>query len=715
MTGNMTRRRFLKSGCLVLAAVSVSGALTIVNVSSAEAGMDSTFKPHAFLEIAPDGSVTVWVGQTNLGQGTHTGIPMIIADELDADWNTVGVKMALAADVFKDPIWGVQVTGGSTSIRHRWDLLRKVGAGARIMLMQAAADRWGIDASKCSTRTGKVYAPDGKSLEYGELTAEASRLEAPKEPPLKSREDYVIMGTRRQRLDIVDKVQGKTVFGLDVQMPDMLVAVMDRPPRYGATPQSYDEKAALAVTGVEKVLPLDDKIAVYATNTYAALKGRDALVTKWSKGSHPDLSDKSIMELMQRKMSKPGAIAQSIGDTDKALSDAAIKVEAAYSVPYMAHAQLEPSNCTALVEPNRCRIWVPIQAQTASLKDAARITGLPEDKIELMTMPCGGGFGRRLESDVVAETVALAKDMGRPVKLMWTREDEFANDFYRPASICEIKGGLDAEGNLVAWRHKLASQSIMSRLQPDAVKNGVDNSSLMGVPDMPYDMPNRLVEYALIDLPIRVGWLRSVAYSYNAFTVESFMDELAAKAGKDPVAFRLALLKKDSRSYKVLTALAEKCDWGNPPPLGRGRGIALCRCFESVAAHMSEVSVDKATGMVTVHRVVGVVDCGTSVYPDGIEAQMEGGVIIGTSMAFNEAVSFADGGVATSNYSNYPLLSMTQIPSIETYMVDSGAKAGGIGEPSVPSVAPSIANAIYAATGVRLRDLPFKFEALKST
>jgi len=711
MTKEMTRRRFLKNGCLALAVAAVPGGIALVNVSRALAD-DAAFKPHAFLEIAPDGGITVWVGQTNLGQGTHTSLAMIIADELDADWDRVGVEMAMAADVFKDPLWGVQLTAGSTSIRNRWDLLRSVGAAARLMLIRSAAEKWGVDPADCTARSSRVLGPDGRGLGYGELVGAASKQAVPENPPLKERKDYDIMGTYRQRLDMVDKVQGRTEFGLDVKVPDMLIAVMDRPPSYGAKPESYDEQAAMAVKGVEKILRQDDKIAVFATNTYAAIRGCEALSTKWSKGTVPDLSDDYIADLFERKMAGPGAL-QRKGDADKALSEAATTIEAAYSVPFLAHAQLEPTNCTAFVEPDRCRIWVPIQGQTASLEAAAEVTGLPQEKIELMTTYCGGGFGRRIESDVVAETVALSKAVSRPVKLMWTREDEFGDDVYRPASVCRVQGGLDTDGNITAWRHKIASPSIFARVQPESVKDGMDPSSIQGLSDMPYKISNRLIEYVLVDLPMRVGWLRSIAYSYNVFSVESFMDELAHKAGRDPVEFRLALLEPESRAHRALSMLAEKGGWSSPAPEGVGRGVAMTECFETVAAHMAEVSVDRSTGVVTVHRIVGVVDSGISVYPNALTAQMEGGAIMGLSMTFNEAMHFADGGAQTENYSGYPVLSMTQVPKMEFHLADSGAKAGGIGEPSVPSVPPAVANAIFNATGIRLRDLPLDTAKLK--
>jgi len=713
MSTEMTRRHFLKNGCLVLAAAAVPGAITLMNCSPASGGKGTTFQPHAFLEIAPDESVTVWLGQTNLGQGTHTGIPMIIAEELDADWEKVRSKMALAAEPFKDPLWHTQVTAGSTSIRNRWDLLRTVGAAARVMLLEAAAAEWGVSAARCSTKSGKVHGPGGRSRSYGKLVGKAATMPVPENPPLKAASEYTIIGSERQRLDLVDKVQGLTVYGLDMQVPDMLIAVLDRPPRYGAKPAAYDEKAAMAVRGVEKIVTLDDKVAVCATSTYAALQGREALATRWSAGSHPDLSNESISALFDKEMAKPGAVEQDVGDTLKALSDAAVTVEASYVVPYVSHAQLEPTNCTAFVEKDRCRIWAPTQAQTWALMAAASTTGLPPEKIEIATTACGGGFGRRSETEVIIEAVSLSKATGRPVKVMWTREDDFADDVYRPGSVCQIKGGLDRAGKPVAWWHKIASQSIMARALPSRVENGIDPMSVEGVSDMPYAVPNRHVEYVMIHLPIRVGFLRSVGHSINAFTVESFMDEMAHKAGKDPVRFRLDQLETDSRTHKVLSTLAERFGWGAPVPAGRGRGVALSHCFESVVAHMAEVSVDRKTGGITVHKMSCVVDCGRAIYPDAVVAQMEGGIVMGMSIALKEEMQFADGGVTTSNYSDYSLLSMTEMPEIEVHILNSGAKPGGVGEPGLPTVAPAISNAVFAATGVRLREMPFRRNALK--
>ena len=714
MSEDMSRRFFIQSGLLVLAAAITPGAIVLMNVSPGAAGPAPSFRPHAFVEIDGEGSVTVWVGQTDLGQGTHTGIAMIVADELDADWDRVRTRMALAAEPFKDPEWGIQATGGSTSIRHRWDMLRKAGAAARLMLVRAAAREWGADPAACTTREGKVFHPDGRSLGYGDLAAKAAGLQAPADPPLKNSGEYVFIGTLKRRLDMEDKVQGRTAFGFDTRLPGMCVAVLAHPPRFGAEPVAFDADRARNVRGVLDVVPVGDAVAVCAETTWAAMQGRDALKVTWSKGSRPDLNDDVIASELLAKLDGSAAVAENRGNAQESLSGAATVVESVYSVPYVAHAQLEPTNCTAYVEKDRCRVWAPTQGQTSAQNEAARICGLPPEKVEVMTTPCGGGFGRRGETEVVTEAVSLSKAMNRPVKVVWTRDDEFAHDVFRPASVCRISGGLDQDGKLVAWSHRVVAASIMSRLWPSAVRNGIDPTSVEGVQGMPYDIPNRRIEYAIPDLPIPVGWLRSVGHSYNCFTVESFMDELAHAAGRDPVEFRLELMVKDSRPHRTLSLLADKVGWGGPVPAGRSRGVAVTECFGSSVAQVAEVSVDRKTGAVTVHKVVCAVDCGPAVYPDAITAQMEGAVVMGLSIALNERVRFARGGVSTSGYGRYRLLGMEEVPAVEVHIAESRHPVGGIGEPGLPPVAPAVANAVFTATGVRLRDMPFSREALKT-
>ncbi len=706
MDTNMTRRTFLKKSSLVIAVATISSHMDLFNASPATAGSAPSFKPHAFLEISKENSIIVWVGQTDLGQGSQTGIPMVIADELDAAWETVQVKTALAADPFKSPVWRTQATGGSSSIRHRWDLLRKTGAAARQMLVETAAQRWGILPGTCVTKNGRVIHPDGPSLTYGELVESAGKRPVPKNPSLKDPSEYRIIGTRRDRLDIPGKVAGTTLYGADFFVPDMCVAVVARPPRYGATPQSYNADDAMAVKGVVKVIPLENRIAVCAETAFAAMLGRDALRIKWSKGSHPDLNNDTLDLLYKDHLDKPGAVAKEAGDVKTAFAGAAQIREESYSLPYLSHAQVEPINCTAHVETGRCRIWAPTQGQTAAQLAASELCGLPVEKVEVMTLPAGGGFGLRGETDPVIDAVLISKALKRPVKVIQTREDEFNNDYFRPASYCKIKAGLDKNGRLTAWSHKVAAQSVMSRLIPQFVKNGVDPDAVSGITGMPYDLPNHLVTYVMVDLPIPVGWWRSVGYSNNVFTVESFMDELAHAAKKDPVQFRLDHMETGSRPYQLLSFLAEKGGWNHPLPGGRAQGVAVSSCFESFTAHMAEVSVSKK-GTITVHKVVCALDCGTAVYPDAIRAQAEGGIVMGLSAALYEKVEFKDGGVKTSNYDEYPVLTLSEVPEIEIHILENNQKAGGIGEPVLPTVAPAVANAVFRATGVRLRNLPF--------
>jgi isoquinoline 1-oxidoreductase beta subunit len=711
MKTKLTRRSFLKQGSLVIAATAFSSPLRLFNASPAKAASEDPFKPHAFLEIAMDDTITVWVGQTNLGQGTHTGIPMVIADELDAAWELIQVKSAPAGEAFKDPLWHAQFTGGSTSIRHRWDLLRTVGAAARQMLVETAAERWKISAEECVAKAGKVTHPDGRSLTYGQLAEAAGERPVPEKPSLKKPKDYRIIGTERERMDIPDKVMGKTAYGMDFTLPDMCIAMVARAPRYGAIPESHDEQAAMAVKGVVAVIPLENRIAVCAETTYAAMQGREALNIQWSAGSMPDLDDAYLDKVYSEHLDKEGASAKKEGDVKTALAEAATTLEQSFKIHYISHAQVEPINCTASVEKEQCRIWAPTQGPTTFQMVAAKLTGLPVEKVEVNILPAGGGFGLRGAASHVTDAVLLSKALKRPVKVVYTREDDFANDYFRPASRSRITAGLSKDGKLVGWSHKVAAPSVWASVNPQMVKDGVCPDAVSGLSDMPYSIPNHLVDYVMVNLPIPVGFWRSVGFSVNAFAVESFMDELAHAAGADPVQFRLENMEKGSRPYNILSLLAEKGGWNNPVPHGRARGVAVNACFGSFAAHMAEVSVSKK-GVITVHKIVCAIDCGIAVYPDAIRAQAEGGAIMGLSTAMHEKISFESGGVKTVNYDTYPVLTMSEVPEIEVHIAKSNLEPGGVGEPVLPSVAPAVANAIFKATGVRLRELPFQRDAL---
>ncbi len=723
MSKTITRREFIKksltgAGLAIAVSVTPSG-LRLLSARELEKGAPP-FSPGIWLQIRADNTVKVIVNKSEMGQGILTSLPMILADELDADWKRVQVKTAPAEDRYKDPVWGAQATGGSTSVRHMFDTLRQAGAAAREMLVSAASLTWGVPASECKTGEGSVNHPGtGRSLTYGQLTTRAASLPVPQKPVLKKESEFRLIGTAVPRLDIHDKVNGSAVFGMDVQVPQMLYAAIARPRTYGARALSYDEKASMRVKGVKNIVPFSRGIAVCATSPEAAWKGRDALKVKWGKGSDPGLSTETLERQFMQDMGKKGIVARKDGDADAALAQAAKKVEATYVLPYLAHATMEPMNCTARVSRDRCEIWVPTQNQSGVRKLAEKETGLKPDRISVHTTYLGGGFGRRFETDVVGEAVKISRAVRKPVKLIWKREEDVQNDLYRPANRSRISGGIDEKGRLVAWSHKIVCPSIFSRIFPDQVKGGIDPAAVEGLKNMEYEVPNISVEYVRIDTPVPVGFWRSVGSSHNAFTVESFVHEMASAAGKDPLEFRIGLLKDHHRARHVLEVAAEKSGWSKPLRNAEGRGIAQHLSFGSYVAQVAEVSVNRKDGTIKVHRVVCAVDCGSVINPAIVTAQMESGIIMGLSAAMKEAVAFADGGVASSNFDNYPLLRISEVPEIEVHIVKSGEKLGGIGEPGLPPIAPAVANAVFNASGIRLRRLPMKpatvLQAMKKT
>jgi len=671
------------------------------------------FAPNAWLRIATDGAVTVTTDKSEMGEGNHTALAMIVAEELDADWSKVKI-----GPVPENPAgWSRRMsTGGSTSVRTSWDILRKAGATARSMLVTAAAQTWGVAPGDCRTENGAVTHASHR-MSYGELATKAASVPVPENPPLKDPKDFRLLGHRTHRLDTPSKVNGTAQFGIDVRMPGMLVASVERAPVFGGKVKSFDATRAKALPGVRHVVQLDSTpwlgqgawgigtasgVAVVADTYWQAVEGRRALQITWDDGPNATLGD--IPGKLASLASQAGVSARKDGDAVAALAGAAKKIDAVYTVPFLHHATMEPMNCTALVRADSCEVWAPTQNQTRAQEVAAEAAGLSKEKVRIHTTLLGGGFGRRLESDFVAEAVRISKAVNAPVKVIWSREDDTKHGFYRPATYNQLAAGLDAQNKPIAWTHHIVAPPILLKFGP--LQNGIDSTLIDGAADVPYAFPNVSVDQVAADLPaIPLGFWRSVGASQNAFVVESFMDELAAAAGRDPYEFRRELLQAKPRHLRTLELAATKAGWGTPLPAGRARGIAIAEWEPTTCAEVAEVSV-AADGTVRVHRVVSAVDCGQVVNPDTLEAQMQGGVVFGLTAALYGEITVANGRVQQSNFTDYPMLHIPEMPVVEVYTVNSTDALGGIGEPSVPPTAPAVCNAIFAATGKRIRSLP---------
>jgi isoquinoline 1-oxidoreductase subunit beta len=707
----LTRRDLLKkslagAGLAIVASIT-PGGYRVLKADALSKDPANSGNLNIWIRITPDNLVTLIVNKSEMGQGVYTSLPMILADELEADWKRVRIEPAPAADSYKDPVSGMQLTGGSTSVRHMFEPLRKAGAAAREMLRAAGARTWGVPPGECEARQGLVrHAKTGRSLSYGKLCARAAKLPLPSNPSLKKESQFRFIGKPIPRIDAGEKVQGTGAFGIDIFAPGMLYAAIARPPVYGAKVESFDRDEAGNTPGVVSVAPIDRGIAVCAGSLQAAQKGKDALKVKWGTGSQPDLGNESLEKTLVEHLDKKGVAAKDQGNIAQALSGASRKISATYLLPYLAHTTMEPMVCTAYVQKDHCDVWVPTQNQTGVLLTAQRVTGLKPDQIQVHTTYLGGGFGRRSENDMVEEALQASRASGKPVKLIWTREEDIQNDFYRPGNCCRIEGAFDEKGALTAWSHKIAAPSIFARVFPQRIKGGVDPAAVEGVTNMEYEIPNLYVEYVEMDAPIPVGFWRSVGSSHNAFTVESFMDELAQAAGKDPVELRLGLLKNHPRARRVVELAAEKAGWGKSIQAGDARGFACHSCFGSHVAQVAEVSIRKNEGAFKVNRVVCAVDCGLAVNPAIIAAQMKGAINMGLSAALREQVVFTKGGVDSSNFDNYELLRMKESPEIEVHIVRSREEMGGIGEPGLPPIAPAVANAVFMAAGIRVRRLP---------
>jgi isoquinoline 1-oxidoreductase subunit beta len=710
------RRDFLKisvaaSGGLLIG-LQLPGISALASAQSSSARQAAnTFMPNAFVRIGTDERVTVIVNHSEMGQGVYTSLPMLLADELDADWTKVGFEPAPVDPKYNHPVFGMQMTGGSSSVYSGLQQFREAGAAARAMLIAAAAQQWNVAASECRTESGAVLDGSNRKLTYGQLASAAAKLTPPEHVQLKDPKTFKLIGKPVKRLDTPEKLNGGAVFGIDVKLPGMLTAVIARPPIFGAKMKSFDDSRARSMPGVKKIAAIPAGVAVIADTFWQAKTARDALRVEWDEGSMQNFSTSEMMQQFRERAKSPGTSVRKEGDATTALAGAAKNIEAVYEVPYLSHLMMEPLNCAVDLRADSCEVWTGSQFQTIDRANAAKVAGLPPEKVQLHTTFLGGGFGRRAnpQSDFVVEAVHVAKATGAPVKVIWTREDDMQGGWYRPAFLHAIEGGIDASGNAVSWRSRLVGQSIMQGTPfAAAMMKGktYDPASVEGVDDLPYEIPNLAVESHQAEINVPVQWLRSVGHSHTAFATECFVDELAALAQKDPYQFRRALLLKHPRHLGVLDLAAQKAGWGKPLPKGMGRGIAVHFAFESYSAHVAEVSLEN--GKVRVHRMVCAIDCGQYVNPGIIAAQMEGGAIFGASAALFQELTFEQGRLQQTNFNTFPVMRMNECPVIETHIVENKEKSGGIGEPGVPCAAPAIANAIYALTGKRIRRLPIR-------
>jgi len=675
-----------------------------------------SFAPNAFIRIERDGRIVLTMPYVEMGQGTYTSIPMLIAEELEVDLKQVQVEHAPPNEKqYGNPLLGgVQATGNSNAVRAAWQPLRQAGATARSMLVAAAAKRWNVDPVSCRAQNGEVlHAPTGRRIKYGELAADAARMPVPGSVVLKQSKDFKLIGTPAKRLDTPAKVNGTAVYGIDVRPPGVKIATLAQSPVFGGRVKSVDDNAAKAVKGVRQIVRLDDAVAVVADHMGAAKKGVAALVIDWDDGAHAKLNTDDILQELERATQRPGAVAQNVGDTDKAIASAVTKVEATYQVPFLAHATMEPMNCTVHVRKDGCEVWVGSQVLARAQAAAAKTAGLPLDKVVVHNHLIGGGFGRRLEIDGVIRAVQIAQHVDGPVKVVWTREEDIQHDMYRPCFFDRISAGLDEKGKPVAWNNRFAGSSIIARWLPPGFNNGLDPDTTEGAIDLVYALPNLHVEYLRVEPPgIPTAFWRSVGPSHNVFVTESFMDELAAAAKQDPVAYRLALLDNTPRAKAVLELAAQKAGWGQPLPDRVGRGVSLQFVFATYLALVAEVEVSR-DGAVRVRRVVCAVDCGTVVNPDTVRAQIQSAVIFGITAALHGEITLKDGRVEQTNFDTYQILRMNEAPAVEVHIVQSSEPPGGMGEAGTSAIVPAVTNAVFAATGKRLRKLPIDTTALK--
>ncbi|MDB6045726.1 MAG: aldehyde dehydrogenase [Gammaproteobacteria bacterium] len=699
-----SRRAFLQAGTAAGSAFLLGFHIPLAQ--AADAAARAPFAPNAFIRIDPQGAVTLIMPQAEMGQGVYTSIAMILAEELDVPWAQVSIEAAPPSDkLYGNPLFGIQVTGNSNSIRAFWPSLRKAGAGARALLTEAAARRWKVAAQTCHTEAGTVkHVPSGRSLAYAALVEDAGHLSPPKDPPLKNPADFKTIGKSLKRLDTPEKVNGKALYGIDAMPPGVKFATLALCPVFGGKVGQVDDSKAQQVPGVRQIVVLEDLVAVVGDHMWAAKQGLAALGITWDEGPNANVTSETVWQQLRAASEKSGAVAKTSGDADKALASGE-RLDAAYELPFLAHAPMEPLNCTVHVKSDSCEVWVGTQVQTRAQSAAAQVTGLPLDKVTLHNHLLGGGFGRRLEADMVATATRIAKHVDGPVKVVWSREEDIQHDVYRPV-YRDVLAASVADGRVVGWTHRITGSAIIARWLPPAFQKGIDIDGVDSAVDIPYDIQNLRVEFQRDEPPaVPTGFWRGVGPNNNVFAIESFMDELAKKAGKDPVAFRRGMLGKNPRLLAALDLAAGKSGWGSPLPARTGRGVAAQGAFGSFIATVAEVEVDE-NGDVRVHRIVCAVDTGIVVNPDTVVAQLQGGLIFGLTAALFGEITIDKGRVQQSNFQNYRMLRINEVPKIEVHLIASGAAPGGIGETGTTAAPPAVGNAIYAATGIRLRRLP---------
>jgi len=670
------------------------------------------FAPNAFVRIDPAGTITLIMSHTEFGQGIYTSASMLIAEELEVGLDQITLEAAPPnRALYTDPLLGDQATGGSTSTMSGWVPLRQAGAVARTLLIQAAASQWRVDPATCTAARGTVtHTGSGRSLSYGQLADEAARLPVPKDVKLKDPSQFTLIGHSQKRLDTPAKVNGTMQFGIDVQVPGMKFGTVAASPVFGGKLRRIDAAAARAVPGVRDVVQLDDVVAVIGDHMWAAITGLRAAAAEWDDGPQAHVSTQSLIQALADASNAPGVTAKSVGDADRAIDGAAKRLDAVYQLPFLSHAPMEPINTTIFIRPDGADVWVGTQVPARAQDAVMKVTGLKADQVAVHNHYIGGAFGRRLEEDSVFQAARIAKDLGYPVKLVWTREEDIQHDMYRPYYYDKISAGLDAHGNIVGWSHRVTGSSVTARYAPEGMKeNGkLDPDAVEAAAETPYDFPAQLTQYVRSEpAGVPTSWWRGVGPTHNVFVVEGFVDEMAAQAGVDPVEFRRRMLTKNPRALAVLNTAAEKGGWGTALPKGRGRGVSLQYAFGSYVASVADVSVSDR-GEVTVHEVHTAVDCGPVVNPDTVEAQVQGGMIFGLSAALYNEITHTNGRVDQSNFHDYRVLRINEAPAVHVYIVsDPSAEIGGIGETGTASAAPVLANAIFAATGRRLRRIPF--------